>query len=218
MYCTVYMFTDCICLVMLTKWMTKKEKEFWCAIWKFALASLFMFSFSVLLRKKNKKTKCRLYSKAVLTQHSLPIPAQPFRASKSIPGAWGQSPTGLAQGEESGHSLGIALDHLPTKRSVFSSWPAKSHSDIPGVGPCDLQPFPLRRGCTCALPAPGSGSIFFSIIGIALKKAREMDSKGVTGSLLIGVPIHDSLRWVTWYWVEVRSGYRNGIFYSYVFF
>ena len=26
MYCMVYMFTECICLVMLTKWMTKKKK------------------------------------------------------------------------------------------------------------------------------------------------------------------------------------------------
>lgn len=116
MYCTVYMFTDCICLVLLTKWMTKKEKEFWCAIWKFALASLFMFSFSVLLRKK----KCRLYSKAVLTQHSLPIPAQPSSELWNPPQEpGGQSLAGLAQGEESGRSLSIASDHLSTKHSVF---------------------------------------------------------------------------------------------------
>lgn len=45
------------CDVKQNEW---QKKKFWCAIWKFALASQFMFFFSVLYEKKKKKTGCIL--------------------------------------------------------------------------------------------------------------------------------------------------------------
>lgn len=83
MYCMVYMFTECICLVMLTKWMTKKKNEFWCAIWKFALASLFMF-FSVLSKSQVVFQSCM---STTFSSPPLPSPSLELRISSQEPEA-----------------------------------------------------------------------------------------------------------------------------------
>lgn len=67
MYCMAYMFTECTCLVMLTKWMTKRVLM--CHLTVCLSITVYVFPFCPL-----KKTQ--LYSKAVWTQHSLPYSCQ----------------------------------------------------------------------------------------------------------------------------------------------
>lgn len=90
--------------------------------------------------------KHRLFSKAELTQHSLPHPYPAlFRAVNFIIGVLRQNLASLAQGESSGHSLGIASARLSTRWSVFSSKPVVSHSDIPEVATCPPVVLPKVR-------------------------------------------------------------------------
>lgn len=89
LYCMVYMFTECTCLVMLTKWMTKKVLM--CHLKVCLSVAVYVLLFCPF-------QKHRLYSKAVLTQHSLPHPYPALsRAVNFITGALRQNLAGLAQ-------------------------------------------------------------------------------------------------------------------------
>lgn len=144
LYCMVYMFTECNCLVMLTKWMTKKKKKaFSCAIWKFALASLFMFSFSVLFLKK-KKHGLFFQSWINTTFSSPPLPS-PLQSCEFHHRSLEVESCRSGPGGSSGHSLGVASVRLSTRCSVFSSKPEVSHSDIPGVATCPPAVLPKVR-------------------------------------------------------------------------
>lgn len=133
MYCMVSMFTECICLVMLNK-MNDKKKKFWCAIWKFALASLFMFYFFFCPLLGGGGGKRRLYSKAVLAQHSLPRPSLALiRAVHFITGALRLTEP-CSWEHKGGRTYTWPLPFHQPDILVCSHLNQQYHFDIPGVG------------------------------------------------------------------------------------
>lgn len=103
MYCMVYMFTECICLVMLTKWMTKKKKWVLMCHLKVCLSIAVYVLFCPF-----KITGCipKLYEHNIL----FPTPTQPFfRAKNSLPGAWGRTFQFWPRGNKVGGAWALLL-------------------------------------------------------------------------------------------------------------
>lgn len=99
MYCTAYMFTDCICLVMSTEWMTNKKKKRPDVPLDICLSpAVYVLPFCPALKTNRHQ---QLNSKAVRTQHSLPhsspelwISVQELQAEPE-----GVAPEGLTEAE-----------------------------------------------------------------------------------------------------------------------
>lgn len=143
LYCMVYMFTECNCLVMLTKWMTKKKKSVLMCHLKVCLSvAVYVLLFCPFFFKKKHGLFFQSWINTTFSSPPLPSPLQScefhhrsleVESCRSGPGG------------SSGHSLGVASVRLSTRCSVFSSKPEVSHSDIPGVATCPPAVLPKVR-------------------------------------------------------------------------
>lgn len=147
----------------------KKKNEFWCAIWKFALASLFMF-FSVLSKSQV------VFQSCMSTTFSSPPPTQPFLELRNfLPGAWGRTLQFWPRGNKVGGAWALFLPGLLIKHFlVFPPGVRTVPPDFPGVGPlarCGLlQSFLPKGRVELVDPLLRSGCLFPKlIIGIASK-------------------------------------------------